>query len=389
MEQLLDVGDYSGAYKLAVDNSYGYVANKRAGLVSIIGKHPEFSEKSSELLLVEIGQCKTPSDVIQASKKVRYGESIGLFSPEQVAGLVSSVAEAAQSGNSEGRITFLLTDDVSGLPSLLTPDQRKFIFQRSLKALSDQETPPEPLAKAVMEEARKSGVGSATYEAVKAQLPYMNLRRSTIAGIVAEVFPEFSAEIIANATVSVFVEGTSESRLLAIDVAEILPKHSPAIKVVTEEAQANLSIQLEQIGYDERQDPERTQVVTVSYYAVDFGAALMMPQGANYLLDVTSGAATIDFAINIVAKKGGTIVQERLLRDKVRREYAFCSNPRVQNVFGGMQQVNFWATAEMQTDCARSTKPVNATDLRSTVVAKVADAIAAMDEIKAAEATLK
>jgi hypothetical protein len=83
----------------------------------------------------------------------------------------------------------------------------------------------------------------------------------------------------------------------------------------------------------------------------------------------------------VVASRDGQTIYERLLRDTVRRTYSFCSNMRVQNVFGGVQAAMAYPNSQVKALCESGQQPVRALDLRAEVTQRLADEIAAIPVI--------
>jgi len=136
------------------------------------------------------------------------------------------------------------------------------------------------------------------------------------------------------------------------DVAGKFKNKSQLIQFVREPSQDALEITLSELRYEERVDPERTQTAVVGNLQVNpLLAALAMPRGASFLYDVTEGGAEIQFAYEIRAMQGSKVIFEKLLRDKIGDTYYYCSNARVQNVFGGLSGATFWPNAQVEAFC--------------------------------------
>jgi hypothetical protein len=114
-----------------------------------------------------------------------------------------------------------------------------------------------------------------------------------------------------------------------------------------------------------------------------------MPRGASFLYDVTQGGAEVHFAYDIRAKQEGKVIFEKLLRDKLGATYYYCSNPRVQNVYGGLSGASFWPNTQVQTFCQQGRARVDVTQLREMIPEKLAAEILSIPVIASTAARAK
>jgi hypothetical protein len=151
-----------------------------------------------------------------------------------------------------------------------------------------------------------------------------------------------------------------------------------------------LEITISELQYEERVDPERTQTALVDNLQVaPLVAVLTMPRGASFLYDVTHGGAEVHFAYDIRAKQDGKVIFEKLLRDKLGETYYYCSNARVQNVYGGLSGASFWPNAQVQTFCQQGRARVDVTHLREKIPERLAAEISSIPVIANTVARVK
>jgi len=50
----------------------------------------------------------------------------------------------------------------------------------------------------------------------------------------------------------------------------------------------------------------------------------------------------IQYAYEMKAAQHGQLLHEKLIREKIGDTYYYCSNPRVQNVYGGLSRATIW-----------------------------------------------
>jgi len=177
----------------------------------------------------------------------------------------------------------------------------------------------------------------------------------------------------------VVVQLTTEPprRLLEEDLTTALRRKAELVTIVRTPQPEAATILLRELQYEERQEPERTQTVVVSQWQTDpLVSALTMPRGASMFFEHTQGNAEVAWAFEVIASKGGQIVQEQVLRDTIRRPYHFCNNMRVQNVFGGVQSAMTYPNNEVKNLCESGQRPIRTSDLRSQVIERLANEIA-------------
>ena len=139
------------------------------------------------------------------------------------------------------------------------------------------------------------------------------------------------------------------------------------------------------LQWSELQSTERTETTTYARYQVDvLKAALLMPDYSSYLFDRTTGEADIEYAFEVRAVSSDGVLLDRVIRDRITRNYAFCTNARIQNAIGGVQPAGFIANAHMAGLCSGDTARVRVSDLRGYVFDRLANEIAALPAIEAA-----
>jgi hypothetical protein len=141
-------------------------------------------------------------------------------------------------------------------------------------------------------------------------------------------------------------------------------------------------VTLRELQMEERQVPKRTQTVVIDNSQMGvLVSVLAVPRGASMLDEYTQGGAEIEWAYEVVAEQGGKKTFEKLVRDKTASQYQFCSNMRVQNVFGGVSGAMVYPNQQVQAICERGTPRVNVTDLRREVLQRLIAHVAAIPEL--------
>jgi len=155
------------------------------------------------------------------------------------------------------------------------------------------------------------------------------------------------------------------------------------LEVVREPRPDVLRITIAELQYEERSEPERTQTAVVSYLDMNaIVAVFAVPRGASFLYDVTPGGVEIQYAYEMKAAQHGHLLHEKLIREKIGDTYYYCSNPRVQNVYGGLSRAMIWPNADIEAYCARGGGRRNVTEYRGKISERLMAEIAAIPVIR-------
>jgi len=111
-------------------------------------------------------------------------------------------------------------------------------------------------------------------------------------------------------------------------------------------------------------------------------AVFAVPRGASFLYDVTQGSVEIQYAYEMKAAQHGQLLHEKLIREKIGDTYYYCSNPRVQNVYGGLSRATIWPNADVEAYCARGGGRRAVTEYRGKIPERLTAEIAAFQSFR-------
>ena len=299
---------------------------------------------------------------------------------DQVEQLSARLDARVAARNFDSSIPFLLNDDLRQFPSLDTSEGMRVIFERSLAVLTT--SPPrgkfeQGLLAATLRFVELRGAGSDEYRELASALPRILLSYIDLKGKLAQLYPDYASQAIKDITLTILIETVPPKRLLEEDVTILLKSRSPLLTFVREPSADVMRITIAELQYEERVEPERTQTAVVSYMDMNaLVAVLMVPRGASFLYDVTQGGAEIQFAYEVKAMQHGQSLVEKIIREKVGDTYYACSNPRVQNVYGGLSRAEMWPNAQVESLCQRGGTRTDVTHYRRKIPERLAAEIA-------------
>jgi hypothetical protein len=90
----------------------------------------------------------------------------------------------------------------------------------------------------------------------------------------------------------------------------------------------------------------------------------------------------IQYAYELKAAQHGQLLHEKLIREKIGDTYYYCSNPRVQNVYGGLSRATVWPNADVEAYCARGGGRRAVTEYRGKIPERLTAEIAAVPVIQ-------
>lgn len=276
-----------------------------------------------------------------------------------------------------GEYIITLTNNISAINGLDNDADKLIILNNSINSLKDQTGARTGLVKALMERAVKAGEKSSDYGLIKSNLASMNIKKTELI-YVAPVFSEFAKKREAEVSLNAYLSLKNGDAFLREDLIKALKSKVKGVTWVEESGPSIVTVEIEKVRHDEIDRPPYTETVTYSQGQVNFFAgALLMPNNASYLFDMSKSESMIEYGY-IVRAAGN---KEILIRGQEKGTSVNCINARIQNVFGGVSPADFVANSDMQNKCSRSGNK-NIQTLRSTVYAKVASSVLQIPEIK-------
>jgi hypothetical protein len=377
-------GDYKGAFDgifpyLGDGNDLGENARK------VIVSSKEFQARTKNLIQDRVDKADNERKLSSVLRVVKYDGPDAPLSVEDRRILLSEIDAKAADTNRSGQISWLLNDDLALYPSLAVPDARRIIFDRSVQYLRPVDGKREPQAEKVVAKvfavAAEAGPSSYEYRLLQQELPKLVLSSADLQNHVAKLFPQYAEKELQERRVTVRLVTEPEDRLLELDLGQKLGNLSPNIGLVSGN-DADVTVTVERLQWDERDVPNRTQTVTYNRGDVNLlAAALLMPRGASYLYEVNSGGIQLSYAYEVRADGKGMEPISELIREKESRSWNSCSNARIQNVFGGVERADFLANQHMQSACSGGSRPVSIDDLREGALTKIAHVIAKVPSV--------
>lgn len=358
----------------------------RDSATTLIAQYPQFVPGLIKELRVDMKGIETPRAAIALKRRIKRVSKTGLADVSQMNILLAELSQTIVEGNHSGRLAFTLADEVSEFPPLLDEGAIAIIFERSVRSLESMAgRPQQKLIESTFTYAKAKRQGSDEFKRLEQSLPKIAFTKSQLETIVKDLYPPFVDQALKSAGLTVYFRTEPSRRLLEEDISATLSQRSSFLSILRSEPQpGSISVLLRELQFEERQLPERTQTRVVDYYQTNtLVAVLTMPRGASMLYEYSEGGAEINWAFELMASKDGQVFHERLLRDSVRRNYHFCSNLRVQNVFGGVQGASVYPNRDVQTICESGQKPVDIAELRGEVMRRLVDEIALIPPIAA------
>lgn len=300
--------------------------------------------------------------------------------------LAATIDATVLRGNAASEINWVLSDDISYLQALQSPEAQKVMFERSLIALNEKQR-PQDLAKALAGYLSKPERTAVDLNYAKQKLWKVNLSRSEIQEFQG-VFHKLVSAKLAELTIYVQVNVTPSDRLMEEDLKEKLRQISSNYVLLKHGEQGSagtIKIVIEKLRSDERQLPTQSQTVTYAQHDVDLmKAALLMPRNASYMYDWKSGGVELDYGYAIQVQHNNKTLLDELVRGTLTETFVRCDNPRVVNVFGGTTRADFVANSHMSSKCsgANSSSP-SIQDLKGRALLLLVDKIVSVEPLSA------
>ena len=350
-------GSYLGAYEAIQYDLRSSDPQIREPAWQLVNNSPQFFTHVLADVDTTVTQIHSPGSASLAKALLLRLTEAPDFEQTRVHQLQAKLDARVRAGNLDSSLPFVLTDNLKRFSSLETPEGMRVIFERSVAVLAN--TSPgmkldRDLLSATLTYVESRGPGSDEYRYLGSALPRMPLSYMDLRGQIARLYPDYTEPVFKAMSLTIMIETVPLKRLLEEDVIKILKARSPLLEVVREPRPDVVRITIAELQYEERSEPERTQTAVVSSLDMNaIVAVFAVPRGASFLYDVTQGSVEIQYAYELKAAQHGQLLHEKLIREKIGDTYYYCSNPRVQNVYGGLSRATVWPNADVEAYCAR------------------------------------
>lgn len=365
-----------------------FLANRAMGhptgnvkIQELFVSHPKGRDYYFSYLEQSITEISTTSQADEILNELTKLRSTGILSEAQISELFKKLSKKVADGNTNGSIPFDLSDKTDSFPQLQKHEHQRIMFDRTVKRLQQRSRSAAPLVGSLMEYVQRAEIKPEEKKRIEALLPTMNIKRDEL-DLVAKVFPSFTEGRLEEITTQVFLQVKNGDRLLTEDIRQVLDNRVRGVEWSTSTSPKTTTLIIEQLRNNERVFPERSQTITYAQSEVNIlEAALLMPRNASYMYEVITGGAEIEYAYVVSAVADGSTIYDEVIRGKVGGEYSRCENPRIHNVFGGVNVAGFIANDDMQRRCATSST-IEIVELREEVFSKIADEVLKIPSIK-------
>ncbi len=144
----------------------------------------------------------------------------------------------------------------------------------------------------------------------------------------------------------------------------------PALIVVEDKTSADVIVKIEAHNFVFNDEGAESRHVSFGKYQVPnlIGAAFYMPEASSYNIDIQHfrSAASYELAYT-VSMSTKVEIGQKVIRGSIEREATQCSQPTINNAFGGVVPAQFWASGQLQAECANVGSRPTKGDLRSEV----------------------
>jgi hypothetical protein len=124
--------------------------------------------------------------------------------------------------------------------------------------------------------------------------------------------------------------------------------------VVEKPSKGTYEVSVKQNELVERDRPERTQTIRYGQHQLNMlGALFFMPRNATYAYDLTTGGIDVKYSYDVRIDRAGRTVFDDRVSGTAKADYGFCTDARIQNVFGGIEPAPFIANSDMQQRCTQ------------------------------------
>jgi hypothetical protein len=383
---LLVSGSYLGAYEAIQYDLRSSDPQIREPAWQFVNDSPQFFTHVLADVDTTVTQVHSPGAASLAKGLLLQLTEASSFDQTQVQQLHAKLDARVTAGNLDSSLPFVLTDNLRWFSSLETLEGMRVIFERSVAVLANISPGMKfdrNLLSATLTYVKSRGPGSDEYRYLGSALPRMPLSYMDLRGQIARLYPDYAESVFKAMSLTIMIETVPLKRLLEEDVIKILKARSPLLEVVREPRPDVLRITIAELQYEERSESERTQTAVVSYLDMNtLVAVFAVPRGASFLYDVTQGSVEIQYAYEMKAAQHGQLLHEKLIREKIGDTYYYCSNPRVQNVYGGLSRATVWPNADVEAYCARGGGRRAVTEYRGKIPERLTAEIAAIPVVQ-------
>lgn len=370
-QRAMAAGDYAAVYdNLRYDPDMRRLDEIGLATRALLAAHPAFPVAVAEIVRRRAAALTLVPQFVAFASELGQAERLELITPVLAAEMREAMSRLAVEGLQAGWLKFTLADSYEPFAGLAVFEPT-LLLDNSIEVLVSDRSPPPVLVQAVMSVARQAGKGKAAYGKVAAAIPRMHLSRSQLAGPVRAVFPAEAQKAIDARSLYLLLAGND--RLLQEDLAPRLAGASPWLVMLDAPRPGAVVVDLQKLQWDERQAPEKVQTIR---YAMAQVTALPPPYRgphfASYAYELTSGEASLEYAVDVRIHRAGQPDETSLLRDFIAAGYAHCDGQRLENPFGGAQPVPFIANAQMEGLCANPSGPVDVRSLRAAALDSIA-----------------
>lgn len=198
--------------------------------------------------------------------------------------------------------------------------------------------------------------------------------------LIEKLYPDQKGQISTAFKTPLKIEFEGFTRSEQFDLMQFIGSRAPWLDL--ESKQPGRALVIEKSIFEINDSGSRTETVIYANHQVNlFSAALLMPKGASYHVDVERSEIVLQYAYFVQALDGPS--------DPVRREGRLsslrtrCMNPRIVNVFGGVTSAGFVANEQMKQMC-EAPQGASRQDLESqasrALLGAIAEALRSTDE---------
>lgn len=149
---------------------------------------------------------------------------------------------------------------------------------------------------------------------------------------------------------------TSDPRNLILEDTVHRMIEGGALTPVDDAASADMIVKVEAYDFDYSNDDSDSEHISIAKYQIPnlVGAALFMPEASSYNVDIQRFRSSASFAFAYTISTVGKVeIGRNLIRDHIERDSTQCSQPTINNAFGGVVPAQFWASEQLQAECMK------------------------------------
>ena len=375
-EKSLQAGDSMGLWvdlNAALKESSGPAAVRR-----LFDKSPEARLAFTQHIDLMVSRADSMYAIDNASSAINLVASSDVLDGEGLVQLRAKLLGRVESGNLDGSLAFILDSNYEKWDVLKSTRHQAIILERTIQLLREgfRDRPVVGL----MRYAASQPIGSGERQRILDLLSTLRIRSDEIVHI-EPVYPDFVKKFRESITVEAMMSVQGADRLFEDDLLLYFKRNIRGVQWVSSPDDAVILVDIERVRDNEKLQSEQTTTVTYARHQVGLlRAATLMPDRSSYSYDITTGGAEIDFGYVITITVPGFPSHEELVRGVVSAGFTRCQNPRVTNVFGGVQPAGFMANDEMERLCSGSSS-VSMDALRKGVFNRLMDGVLKVKQI--------